>query len=343
MKKSTTVTIAAVSVIGALVLALGAVSSWFTNWNYKTWFGRGDNATVNAGAKIEDDCVTLTPGKSEDGKVALAVRRMSAADSKVAYPSYSLTATVSGSGISSPKIDWTIEKMSDFSSLSTSPVTVTPTSDGASTATVTCKAAFSGGLNVVATLRDVGSFAKCSVVFEGIPSELNVSTSISKNGEYYEVSSKGSHVVTMNLDNVFHSVGSKYGNYTITATPHGSVNFTGKTYNSLVNAYMPSGGSTKNLSELDASRLMTFSMSGNKLTINVNGALSAYSYADTVDGGGTGLGSQTTMYSYSSEKTKCYYEVKVTDSVSGLYTTFKVAWSGSLTSKVSVSQDKITF
>lgn len=47
MKKSTVKSIAAVSVLGAAAIALGAVSSWFTNWNAKTWFNHwGQGAPI---------------------------------------------------------------------------------------------------------------------------------------------------------------------------------------------------------------------------------------------------------------------------------------------------------
>lgn len=340
MKKSTISAIAAVSVAGAAVIALGAVSSWFTNWNTKTWFGRGNNAVVS-GAALQSDNFTLTPSES-DGVMALSVKPRNAANSRENYPSYTLTASVNNNA-SNPKIDWSIETGADFSSGVENPVTVSPASDGALTATVTCKAAFNGILNVVATLRDVGSSATCSIVFEGIPTELNVSlSSLTQNGDYYEVAKTGDITAAINLDNIFHSVGGKYGQYTVTATAHGKVGFTGYTYNPML-GQLPAGGEVKNLSELSSDRLMQFSVSESTLTIKVNGALGAYAYTSTVSGGDTGLGTTTGTFRYSSEAEKCYYAVKVVDTVSGLYTTFNVTWGNALTTTVSLSQSVLTF
>lgn len=46
MKKSTLSAIAALSVAGAITVGLGAMSSWFTNWDTSTWFGRGGGSDV---------------------------------------------------------------------------------------------------------------------------------------------------------------------------------------------------------------------------------------------------------------------------------------------------------
>lgn len=53
MKKSTLKAITGVSVLCVLVLALGAVSSWFTNWNTSTWFGRGGNNAIVSSTEDE--------------------------------------------------------------------------------------------------------------------------------------------------------------------------------------------------------------------------------------------------------------------------------------------------
>ncbi len=46
MKNATLKIITGVSVVGALAISLGAVSSWFTNWDTKTWFGRGGSNNI---------------------------------------------------------------------------------------------------------------------------------------------------------------------------------------------------------------------------------------------------------------------------------------------------------
>ena len=55
MKKSTAKAIAAVSTLAAITIGVGAVTSWFTNWNAKTWFNHWGNGSS-----------TLTPNENDE-------------------------------------------------------------------------------------------------------------------------------------------------------------------------------------------------------------------------------------------------------------------------------------
>ena len=90
--------------------------------------------------------------------------------------SQTLTATVIPDTAKNKLVDWSVA-WSDSSNTTpvTNYVTVTPASNGSTTATVTCKAAFSGTIIVTVTTRESGYKADCVVSFVGIPTDLAIS------------------------------------------------------------------------------------------------------------------------------------------------------------------------
>ena len=92
--------------------------------------------------------------------------------------SKTLTATVLPADAPNKAVDWSIawadgdsrasENISDY-------ITVTPASDGALTATVTCKKSFRGSVAYVKVVTREGKFEATSMItFDGIPSSLSV-------------------------------------------------------------------------------------------------------------------------------------------------------------------------
>ncbi len=168
MKKNTAIGIAAVAVAGAFTIGLGAVSSWFTNWNVKTWFGRGGgNATVqpenpNIPDYVGQDNAVISNGESNGIKLMSAILPRSAyvanGVSAQADTAYTLTATLSPTEVTDNRVvysaewvnaesDWATDKaVSDY-------VTVTQKDYGL-TATVECKQAF--GEQVIITCYAFG-------------------------------------------------------------------------------------------------------------------------------------------------------------------------------------------
>lgn len=180
MKKTTMGFVTGVSVLGAIVIGLGAVSSWFTNWNIKTWFGRG-GGTITQPNK---DDMSKDKEKSSDGAIIAdgesnGIRVMTAKLPRAAYKAngiseqadtaYILTATVEPASATDKTVDWAVEWVnsdSDWASEKTVTdyVTVTPVSDGALTATVECKQAFGEQVKVLCISRDNSALSAVCMV-----------------------------------------------------------------------------------------------------------------------------------------------------------------------------------
>ena len=175
MKKSTAIGIAAVSVAGAAVIALGSVSSWFTNWNTKTWFGRGGgNSTVQPDIPDKPDTPIMGDNTGKDGAVVSVVESngislLSAKLPVAAYAAngvseradtaYTITATVEPAETTNKAVDWSIAWANADSAWAsgktvTDYVTVTPSASGSLTATIECKQAFGEQVTVTCTSRD---------------------------------------------------------------------------------------------------------------------------------------------------------------------------------------------
>lgn len=173
--------------------------------------GGGDNIDVE---QIETNGVLLSmaTATADDGTV-----------SKI------LTATVTPENAENKTVDWSIYwaddaplKDKDISEY----LTLTPTADGALTATVTCKKSFRGSVAYIKVTTRVGGYeALCSVTFTGIPSQLNVNTTALKttsDGEKYLIANTSSGFA-VNLANVFGDIDeSYYDKITVTVEGIGS-------------------------------------------------------------------------------------------------------------------------
>ncbi len=149
---------------------------------------------------------------SDKKQTEKAVQLSAARASNTASPdTYLLTATIRPADVENPAVDWTIawkkgapkesEPVTDY-------VTVTPSSDGALTATVKCVKPFYGSTAIVTVTTREGGFTASSVVnFDGAPTELTV-----KSGQTaaQKITETGTYAVNMN--NSFGYVGDKYRN-----------------------------------------------------------------------------------------------------------------------------------
>lgn len=160
--------------------------------------GGGDNIDVE---QIEANGVLLSmaTAAADDGTV-----------SKI------LTATVTPENAENKTVDWSIY-WSDDAPLKDKDIseylTLTPTADGALTATVTCKKSFRGSVAYIKVTTRVGGYeALCSVTFTGIPASLNVDTTALKttsDGQKYLIANTSSGFA-VNLANVFGDIDESY-------------------------------------------------------------------------------------------------------------------------------------
>lgn len=178
--------------IGAIVLALvfavgGAVAGWYAH--AQNWFG----LTVKANAE-ETGGLVVTPDAPEDETgteepqtpgIRIAAARMSAGEaasagvSELSESAYSLTATVTPEYADQQQFDWTVafnNAESEWASGKTASdyVTVTPASDGAATATVSCSEEFAEPMTITCTVRGYDLTATCSVDYAQRITGMNV-------------------------------------------------------------------------------------------------------------------------------------------------------------------------
>lgn len=102
--------------------------------------------------------------------------------------SKTLTATVLPATAENKAVDWTCDWADESNTANVSEyVTVTPETDGSTTATVTCFKAFTGNVVITATTRENGYSATCIVTFVGLPTEISLNGSLSPTGGAYKV------------------------------------------------------------------------------------------------------------------------------------------------------------
>ncbi len=183
--------------------------------------GDGENIKVD---QIEANGILLSMAKAtaEDGTVSQVI-----------------TATVTPEDAPDKSVDWSIYwaddaplKDKDISEY----LTLTPTADGALTATITCKKSFRGSVAIIKVeTRSGGHRAICMASYDGIPTSISVG-----NGQYGLIEVTGASDVravkrvygvtdnnkfAISLNNVFGDVGeSYYSQYTISAvTSYGQI------------------------------------------------------------------------------------------------------------------------
>ncbi len=292
----------------------------------------------------------VAAGTSVDVKVSVTVYPVDAADKTVDF-----------------SVAWGVAPTNGKNAV-TDYLTVTPDSDGSTTATVSCKKAFgSDQIIITATSRDGGCTATCTVTFVGKASGMSVtSTSLTAKsntgrGSYFELGTGKSYNFDVNLTNVFNSVGSK--NLSVKLGGSGSLYF-GKYWSD------DAGGiygdmAKKEMSEMVNTFITSATVSGTTLTIQTGKTYienyysreeadpyytTTYYYDKYVryDEYGTNRGhliSDDYDGNANYNKTNidnCYFSVTVTDSVSGLSQTIKL-WVVSSVSSLSFSKNTLTF
>ena len=162
------------------------------------------------GNRPQNDFVAETVN-SEHIRLTMSTYATVASDNSV---SKTIIATVLPSTAANTQVDWSVawedeEAEGDVSQY----VTVTPASDGSTIATVKCKKAFTGTILVIATTRESGYQASCILTFIGIPTDMNVSGSVSPSGGAYKLGIGQDYVFDIELTNPFGSVGEEFNDF----------------------------------------------------------------------------------------------------------------------------------
>ena len=294
------------------------------------------------------------PGQPSEGEqVESTARVMLMSGATVASEngsvSKTLTAVVLPDDAPNKAVDWTI-KWSDDAPLKdkniSEYITVTPASDGALTATVTCKKSFRGSVAyIIVTTREGKYEATCQITFDGIPSSLTVDTSSLTSHSIFGLSNSyavkvGTTSLAVDLTNVFGDVGESYfNNITVTVTAVGSIK--------VDNYSVGRGGSswagkesTKTLESIGADKFITASISGKQLVIE--GKKTVESYYESVNGtsGGNFYTNKYKSLVTAQGGVDPHFIIKVE---CGSLSKYLTVWVLSSVTSVSVSPDVVTF
>ena len=152
-----------------------------------------------------------------------------------------LVATIQPATTENKEVDWTVA-WADSSGVGdvTDYITVTPESDGSTTATVTCYQSFTGDIIITVITRDGGFTARCLCNYVGKPTSLTIeptgATMVSDsqwNIRVAEVKSGNIYYFDLLPSNAFGSVGSTFTpDYDISIQAHGGIDTHQKNYDS---------------------------------------------------------------------------------------------------------------
>lgn len=347
--------------VAALALAAilcGIMTQGFVEWNPYCWFGHKyneANVCVRCGKdKPEDEHIVALASVA---KKTIRLNALRAANNTA--PSVTIKATITPDDVSNKLVDWSVAwatPESDYASGKnvTDYVTVTPTVDGSLTATVTCLQAFSReeSILVICTSRDSLAQAECVVTFVGTATTMNINVSgtalsDAKIDTYYEVGQNKTLSATISLDNYFHDVNPEH-NYTVTWTGHGTILVeTGSVYTNGTVSAAQSPRSLKVNTVKD--KFAEVTLTGSTLSIKGLSCIEDYNTGKTFQGWGysvkdmyRGQGTDSdTMINGVGTAVKPYFQVVVTDTVSGLSQSFYFRVVA--TTSVSLNQSTIQF
>lgn len=301
----------------------------------------------NEAPQQEEEVIEEESGAAEVRSVALAMKAAAAANGGV---SKELTATVYPSDARNKAVDWTLEWLdTEKQDVLSEYLTLVPSSDGANTATLTCLKAFEGEALITVTTREGGYIDTCRVVFVGDPTSLAVSceeatTASGSFGSYYELGVGNSYTFDLTPDNAFGFVGAECS-YTYTVTGYGSIKVQQQKYSTSNDSISWTEGteSTVNINDITTvskyePSVFDWAVDGNKLTVTVNCTPESY-YTSSQRVGNT-ITYENKFREYTDDN--WYYEVKVTETNSGVSHTFKVRPVKVVTNVV-LGNDVITF
>lgn len=168
-----------VIVLITATVAIGFFSSGFRNWTKEDWENVWDETFEDSMPEQDGESVTDENGNElEESAISL---NMSSSDGSV-----TITATITPSTALNKKVDWSLAWKNASSSWAngktvTDYVTITPSSDGSTTATVTCLQPFGEQISIKVTSRaNENAFATCNVDYV----KRIKSTGLSVTGDY---------------------------------------------------------------------------------------------------------------------------------------------------------------
>lgn len=191
-------------------------------------------------APASSDPLNIEPEMSPYITVSVSPVTVSVTNNKTTLKQ-TLVATIQPATTENKEVDWTVA-WADSSGVGdvTDYITVTPESDGSTTATVTCYQPFTGDIVITVITRDGGFTARCLCNYVGKPTSLAIeptgATTVSDskwNIRVAEVKSGNTYLFDLLPSNAFGSVGSTFTpDYDISIQAHGGIDTHQKNYDS---------------------------------------------------------------------------------------------------------------
>ena len=342
-----------IAVFTALILLFaGVITSLAIAIGNKPVEVKTEGQDVSAAAE-DNPMVMLTMGNATIFRAAPEVSKVDTPEQ--VYVSQTVTATITPSTVVDKYVTWSVawandaplkdKNISDY-------IKVTDDSQGNLTATVNCYKSFKGSKAILTcTTRQGGKTGTVDIVYEGVPSSMSITapTGVTKYNlgkDSVDLLYVGkSYSLNLAMDNIFHSVGSNFNDFTVTVSGVGSVT---------CGSYSQSGrgagwSSHSNVVDFNkiAKEFVTCSTSGNTLSINVTKSL--YDYYESketkiVEGNGETTTYTNKLYSINtdSDGNKPYFLVTVKHKTLGFSAQYKF-FIGEEVSKVTPSKATITF
>lgn len=342
-----------IAVFTALILLFaGVISALAIAIGNKPVEVKTEGQDVSA-ATEDNPMVLLTMGNATIFRAAPEVSKVDTPEQ--VYVSQTVTATITPTTVVDKYVTWSVawandaplkdKNISDY-------IKVTDDSQGNLTATVNCYKSFKGSKAILTcTTRQGGKTGTVNIVYEGVPSSMviNAPSDVTKYNlgkDSVDLLYVGkSYSLNLAMDNIFHSVGSNFNDFTVTVTGVGSVT---------CGSYSQSGrgagwSSHSNIVDFNkiAKEFVTCSTSGNTLSINVTKSL--YDYYESketkiVEGNGETTTYTNKLYSINtdSDGNKPYFLVTVKHKTLGFSAQYKF-FIGEEVSKVTPSKTTITF
>ena len=287
-------------------------------------------------SRPQNDFVAETVN-SEHIKLTMSTSATVAADNSV---SKTIIATVLPATAANKLVDWSVEWGDEEAEGDVSQyVIVTPDSDGSTNATVTCKQAFTGTILVIATTRESGYQASCILTFVGIPTDMNISGSVSPTGGAYKLGIGQEYVFDVELTNPFGSVGEEFNDFDCRVYGVGSVVLGYLERTSGVENWYDEENETVTLDSLK-DNFISASYADGQLTVTTKKSIeSYYSRMQKGDGG------RTTFYwdKFRSYADDCYFTVRIKEKTSGLRKDLEIRFDDTTVTGVNVNQTEMQF
>ncbi|MBQ8430107.1 MAG: hypothetical protein IJX30_08460, partial [Clostridia bacterium] len=256
------------------------------------------------------------------------------------YVSQTLEAVVYPQTAENKQVDWSVAWADASNTANVADyVTVTPSSDGSTTATVTCYKEFSGNIVITVTTRESGYMANCVVKFVGIPTEMNVTTEVSEQDGYYHLGIGKTHAFNVALDNPFHSVGADYQNVTATLSGVGELTLCNKSvqFGSGNVTWHEASSKTCTLESLK-DKFISINYADGVLTVKTLRSIESYYAGQSI------LGTSINYVDHFKEfVTDCYFTVTLTEETSGITKTIKIRFDDSIVTGVGITSGELLF